>query len=151
LIDITTDDSVRDRLEGDRERLSVQLERMVTAAWRDEETERELEVSLRLTDDATIHELNRAYRDKDEPTDVLAFAQREAPGGQLHPEILGDVVISVNTAARQAKTTLYDELVFLSAHGLCHLLGYDHQNDAQEAEMNARMAELLEASRASDE
>ena len=113
---------------------------------------RALEASLTLTGDAAIHALNRAFRKKDRPTDVLAFAQREAAGGALHPGVLGDIVISLETAARQAKgkgrDRLEREVVFLAAHGLCHLLGYDHQTDRQEATMNARMASLLtEASR----
>lgn len=147
MLDISFDDSVRDRLdEADRERLRARCEAMVIAAWRDEETERELEVSLRLCDDEVIHTLNREYRSMDKPTDVLAFAQREGAAGNPHPELLGDIVISLDTAARQATGALFDEVLFLVAHGLCHLLGFDHQNDEQEAEMNERMRELLEAS-----
>ena len=116
---------------------------MVRAAWLTEATERELEVSLRLTDDAAIHALNRESRNIDRATDVLAFAQREAPGGELHPEFLGDVVISLETAARQATSDLPTEVMFLAVHGLCHLLGYDHADDEQEQVMNARMTALL--------
>jgi probable rRNA maturation factor len=110
------------------------------------ETSRRLACGLTLTGDAEIHALNRDYRHKDKPTDVLAFAMREGEGGALHAAELGDVVISVETARRQAKErkhTLYREIEFLWAHGLCHLLGYDHQTDRQEAEMNARMRALL--------
>ena len=96
----------------------------------------------RLVGDAKIHALNRGYRRKDRPTDVLAFAQREGPAGALHPGLLGDIVISVDTARRQARRGLYRELMHLASHGLCHLLGYDHRNDAEEAEMNARAAAL---------
>jgi probable rRNA maturation factor len=103
----------------------------------------ELEVTLRLTDDETIRQLNREYRGRDRPTDVLAFAQREGEGGALHPHLLGDIVISIETAARQARRGLERELLFLAAHGLCHLLGYDHATDDEEAEMNARMSALL--------
>ena len=79
--------------------------------------------------------------------------QREGPGGQLHPSLLGDVIISVETARRQARRRgpagLCAELRVLAAHGLCHLLGYDHRDDAEEATMNARAAALLvEAARA---
>ena len=94
-------------------------------------------------DDGAIHALNRDYRGKDKPTDVLAFSQQEGEHGGLHPELLGDIVISVETAARQAKTSLEEELLTLASHGLCHLLGYDHNDDAEEAEMNARAAALL--------
>lgn len=130
---------------GHRRRLGVELRRMVHAAGKT------LEVGFRLCGDAAIHALNRDYRGKDKPTDVLAFAMREGEGGELHPDVLGDVVISLDTAWRQAKVKtpagLHDEVLFLASHGLCHLLGYDHQDDAQEAEMNARMAELRAAAR----
>ena len=110
------------------------------------------EVSFVLTDDERIHQLNKIYRGKDRPTDVLAFAMHEGEDGALSAQagLLGDVVISVATAARQAaerKVTLADELELLFAHGLCHLLGYDHQDDAEERTMNARMARLLAAAR----
>jgi probable rRNA maturation factor len=108
------------------------------------------EVGLTLVGDAEIHALNRDYRKKDKPTDVLAFALREAEGAGLHPGVLGDVVISVETARRQARGRghgLVGELEFLWAHGLCHLLGYDHQTDRQEREMNARMKALLDEAR----
>lgn len=130
-----------------RRRLRVEVARMARAAARTE-GRTDFEVGLRLTDDAAIHELNRDYRGKDRPTDVLAFAQREAPGARTtQPAVLGDLVISVPTARRQARRRgaagLHVELRFLAAHGLCHLLGYDHRTDAEEAEMNARMARLL--------
>jgi probable rRNA maturation factor len=120
-------------------RLLVELRRMTKAAAMTAGHAR-YEVSLRLCDDATIRVLNRDYRGKDKPTDVLAFAQQEAPGAP--PELLGDLVISVDTARRQAKRGLHAELLHLASHGLCHLLGYDHQDDAQEREMNARAAQL---------
>lgn len=148
MLSISVDDSVAEELVGDEllPRLQAQLTRMLEAAWLSEKTERELEADLRLTDDALIQELNRDYRGKDKPTDVLAFAQREGEGGELCPEILGDIVISVHTAKAQAKGSLLDELLFLAAHGLCHLLGYDHQDDEEELAMNARMKRLMDES-----
>lgn len=116
---------------------------MVRAVGLSENLGLELEAAVRITSDEVIHQLNRDFRHKDRPTDVLAFAQREGEGGSLHPHILGDVVISADTAARQAKRGLEHELVFLACHGLCHLLGYDHNDDAEEAAMNARMAALM--------
>ncbi len=97
---------------------------------------RDYEVALRLTGDAAIHALNRDYRGKNKPTDVLAFAQQEGPAAA--PDVLGDLVISVDTARRQARRGLPAELLHLASHGLCHLLGYDHRDDAEEREMNAR-------------
>ncbi|MEO8702024.1 MAG: rRNA maturation RNase YbeY [Kofleriaceae bacterium] len=124
-----------------RRRLRAQVSRMVRAAAR-HDGHRDFEVALRLTSDPAIRALNRDYRAKDKPTDVLAFAQREGPGGALHPELLGDLVISVETARRQAKRGLPAELLHLASHGLCHLLGYDHRDDAEERLMNARALAL---------
>ncbi len=118
------------------------MARMLGAVERAERGE-DFEVAVRMAGDAEIRALNRDYRNADRATDVLAFSQREGEGGGLHPEVLGDIVISVETAARQQKQGLFFELVFLYAHGLCHLLGYDHQTDAEEAEMDTRVAALL--------
>ena len=147
MLDVSVDESVIDTLpKAWLRQLRVEVGRMVRAAAK-HEGRRDLEVALRLTDDSEIHALNRGYRAKDKPTDVLAFAQREGVGGSLQPQVLGDIVISLETAKRQAKRRgpagLFAETRFLASHGLCHLLGYDHRNDAEEATMNARMAELL--------
>ena len=94
------------------------------------------EVSVLLTDDADIRQLNRDYRGIDAPTDVLAFAMREGEEGHVNPNLLGDLVISLETAARQATTNdtlsqtggnLETEATLLAVHGMLHLLGYDHQ------------------------
>ncbi len=108
----------------------------------------EAELSILLCDDETIRALNRDYRKKDRPTDVLAFAMREGEGGDLHPNLLGDVVISLDTARRQAHErdrTIADEVTFLLAHGLLHLLGYDHQTAAEDRIMRARTDALVAA------
>jgi probable rRNA maturation factor len=140
MLDVVIDDAVR--LPADvRRRLRGEVARMIRAAARRDRRD-DYEVSLRLVGDAQIHALNRGYRRKDRPTDVLAFAQREGPTAALHPDLLGDIVISVDTARRQARRGLYRELIHLASHGLCHLLGYDHRTDAEEAEMNARAAAL---------
>jgi probable rRNA maturation factor len=84
------------------------------------------EVALVLTGDRAVRALNRRYRGKDKPTDVLSFP---GPGGELG---LGDIVISVETAARNAKEygrTLPQELDILALHGFLHVLGYDHETD----------------------
>ena len=82
--------------------------------------------------DPEIHTLNRQYRGKDRPTDVLSFPLADA----LQPSLLGDVVISVETAARQARRrghSLREELRTLLIHGILHLLGYDHEISRSEA------------------
>ncbi len=124
-----------------RRKLQSVVGRMVRAAARTDGCT-DFEVGLRLTTDAEIRVLNREFRSKDKPTDVLAFAQREGPAAKIHPTLLGDIVISVDTARRQAKRGLAAELLHLASHGLCHLLGYDHRDDAEEREMNARAAAL---------
>jgi probable rRNA maturation factor len=104
------------------------------------------ELSLLLCDDAFIHALNRDYRGKDAPTDVLAFAQREGEGADPDDDILGDVVISIPTATRQAEArghSIEREIQVLLVHGFLHLLGYDHGDDEEEAEMEAAAAKLL--------
>ena len=120
-------------------KLRREVARMIKAAALSDK-HKDYEVALRLCDDATIRELNRDYRSKNKPTDVLAFAQREAASAD--PNLLGDIVISVVTAKRQAKKGLYAELLHLASHGLCHLLGYDHRDDAEERVMNERAAAL---------
>ena len=113
------------------------------------------ELSVLLTDDAYIHILNREHRGKDRPTDVLAFPQEpdgdeaDLPGSPAN-QLLGDVVISLDTAQKQARSRrrpLLDEVSFLLAHGILHLVGYDHQDDEEEARMNAMTKRLMQAAR----
>ena len=139
-VDISLDDGVRLPAATLRT-LRTELTRMVRAAAKTD-GRADYDVALRFTDDAGIHVLNRDYRGKNKPTDVLAFAHREGPTAALHPDVLGDLVISVETARAQAKRGLHAELLHLASHGLCHLLGYDHDDDAEEAEMNTRAAAL---------
>ena len=108
-----------------------------------------LEVGLTLTTDERIQDLNRDHRGLDKPTDVLSFSQIEGSAGFVPPPngvlILGDIVISVETARRQAKGQLLDELRLLAVHGTLHLLGYDHERDQDEARMNALTRQALES------
>ncbi len=110
------------------------------------------ELSILLCDNATIHALNRRHRKKNKPTDVLAFALREGPDGHLAGDLLGDVVISLETATRQARergVRTDEEVRMLLAHGLLHLLGWDHQTDAEDIAMRAETERLLAAVRRS--
>lgn len=103
------------------------------------------ELSVLLTDDARIQPLNRDYRGKDKPTDVLSFAQWEGEEIGQHA-VLGDVVISLDTAGRQGLDHghgLEQELRVLLVHGICHLLGYDHEEDDEAEEMEALERDLL--------
>ena len=108
------------------------------------------ELSLRLTDDQEIQTLNRNYRQQDQATDVLAFAALEAEIPQTdkrnEPLYLGDIVISLDTASRQAaeqKHSLEVELGWLATHGLLHLLGWDHSDDRSLTAMLNRQRILL--------
>lgn len=109
------------------------------------------EISVTFVDDATIHALNVEHRDVDRPTDVLSFPLFE-PDEELPPEPLpyplGDVVVSLDTTERQAREYGHGfdrELGFLLAHGILHLLGYDHMTPDEESQMRARQRELLSA------
>jgi probable rRNA maturation factor len=91
-----------------------------------------VELSLALVTNQEIHKLNRQYRGKNKPTDVLSFRLTDT----LQPSLLGDVVISIETAARQAQRrghSLQEELQTLLIHGILHLLGYDHEVSRREA------------------
>src|SRR5262245_53940860 len=105
------------------------------------------ELSVVLVDDDEMRRLNATYRRIDRPTDVLAFAMREGDGSELHPQVLGDVVISLDTAARQGAARgvpVADEVRVLLTHGLLHLLGYDHERSPTEARrMFRKQRELI--------
>jgi probable rRNA maturation factor len=119
------------------------------------------ELSVALTDDGEIHELNRVFRQRDRPTDVLAFAMREAleeaptspRAGENGSEMLGDVVVSIETARRQAAKrgrTLEAEVRLLLAHGLLHLVGFDHETPQQARVMGAKTRVLCRAAAADE-
>ena len=100
------------------------------------------EVSITLTDDAHIHALNREYRAVDRPTDVISFALNESEEPEIAGgpaiDVLGDIVLSVERAKAQAAEyghSLRREIVFLTVHGMLHLLGYDHVEEAERQEM----------------
>ena len=111
-------------------------------------------LGLLITDDPSMAVLNGEWRHQEGPTDVLAFAAQEAPLppgalaelGEDEPLELGDIVISLETAARQAQEHQHDlarELRFLASHGLLHLLGWDHPDAPSLERMLARQEQLL--------
>ena len=104
-------------------------------------------VSIVLTNDTFIQELNRTYRNIDKPTDVLSFPMKEGDSLEGDNNLLGDIVISIDTAERQApllEYTLTEELTSLLIHGLLHLLGYDHVKEHDEIEMQSKANQLAE-------
>lgn len=125
---------------GDAARLAVVIQHVLK-----EEGAGHREVSVLLTDDQEIQELNRGFRGKDKPTDVLAFGLDEAEGADVTLGPLGDVVISVERARIQAEgrgKDLDSELELLAVHGTLHLLGFDHQEPADAKKMQARTRAL---------
>lgn len=103
------------------------------------------ELSVTLTDDAAIADLAGRYGRPRRPTDVLAFALAEGEGAEYRGAALGDVVISLDTAARQAtarRTALDRELEDLMIHGVLHLLGMDHGTPAEARNMRALESHL---------
>ena len=106
------------------------------------------ELSILLTYDDHIAELNREYRSIDSPTDVLAFPMLENDDKSLiDSKILGDVVISLDTAEKQArseKRSLEDEVAFLTVHGILHLLGYDHHSPEDARKMFNKQTAILQ-------
>lgn len=110
---------------------------------------KDCELSISLVGDRAIRRLNRTWRKKDKATDVLSFPAGELPKGTPGPRQLGDVVISLDTAKRQAKEyqrTLEQEVARYLAHGLLHLLGYDHETARDARKMAAQEEKLLGAS-----
>jgi probable rRNA maturation factor len=110
----------------------------------------EVELSLALVDDAEMAELNQRHRSRRGPTDVLSFSLLEGPHTRHRGALLGDVVISVDTAARQARRSrrpLDDELLRLLIHGVLHLLGHDHAEPAEARAMRAEERRLEAALR----
>jgi probable rRNA maturation factor len=105
------------------------------------------ELSLLLVDDARIQDLNRRYLNRDKPTNVLAFPMREGEFSTLHPQLLGDLVISVETAKRQSNRFGLDEMemvILLMVHGVLHLIGYEHEGTKKGArEMTLKQKELF--------
>ncbi len=98
------------------------------------------ELSILIVDDQEIAELNKTYLDRDGPTNVIAFSMKEGSFGNINPNLLGDVVISVDTAAREAQDagisaeSRFDQLL---VHGILHLLGFDHSKSSHHAEAMA--------------
>ena len=129
------------------------IQRAISAALREEKVPDDCEVSVLLTDNEGIHELNRDYRGVDRPTDVLSFPANELTPGEFDAEMcdidletgrafLGDMAISLEKCAAQAEEyghSFERELMYLTVHSTLHLLGYDHVDEAEmKRQMRAR-------------
>ncbi|HDL07566.1 MAG TPA: rRNA maturation RNase YbeY [Desulfobacteraceae bacterium] len=105
------------------------------------------ELSILIVDDNRIAELNREYLKREGPTNVIAFSMMDGPFSDLTPNLLGDVVISVETAVREGNRAgigLEERFMQLLIHGILHIFGYDHEKSEKEAEeMEKKSVELL--------
>jgi probable rRNA maturation factor len=140
---VAVDEQVRAAIDSER------LERLASAVMQREGLAPG-EVSVLITDDEMVRRLNREYAGEDTPTDVLAFSLTEGEEFASPDDVvrLGDVIISYETARRQAAEAgrpVGDEVDHLLVHGILHLLGYDHAEPAEEERMRGREQELLAA------
>lgn len=119
-----------------------------------ENIEEGTELSVTFVTNEAIHEINKQYRDKDAPTDVISFALEELGEGETAiiaegmPRILGDIIISIDRTREQAEEfghSFERELGFLAVHGFLHLLGYDHMTLEDEKVMFGKQDEILES------
>ncbi|MCM3586292.1 rRNA maturation RNase YbeY [Mesobacillus maritimus] len=142
-----------DEVEALTEEQIIEIEKLLQFAAKKEGIEQDCEVSITFVSNERIHEINREYRDKDRPTDVISFALEELGEGEIEviglemPRVLGDIIISISKAKEQAEEynhSFMRELGFLAVHGFLHLLGYDHETEAEEKVMFNRQKEILD-------
>lgn len=122
------------------------VERAARAAIRGGARKQAGEIALVLADDATVKRLNRDYRGKDKPTNVLSFPMGGEPGPDGEPAALGDVVLALETIQAEAKAQgkrVADHVSHLAVHGVLHLLGFDHEKDAPARRMEALETRIL--------
>lgn len=149
--------NLQEKVKVDNRLLDI-LGMVVSTALQEEGLEGDPEVSIALVDDGYIRDLNLRYRNIDQPTDVLSFAMsestdeepalQEAEEEEFPEDILGDIIISMETAVRQAVEfghSLEREVAYLTAHGMFHLLGYDHQDEDSRAVMREKEERVLAA------
>ena len=128
-----------------------ELKKMVKALYKHlltySKRDKPFSLSFLLVDDKTIWEINRRYRNVDRPTDVISFAyDDDASDGDLPIDDLGEVIVSLDTAKKQAllySHPLEREVAFLYIHGFLHLLGYDHMKSEEEAEKMFALQNLI--------
>ncbi|WP_108669609.1 rRNA maturation RNase YbeY [Peribacillus acanthi] len=119
-----------------------------------ENIEPDTEISITFVDNNQIREINKEYRGKDTPTDVISFAMEEMGEDEIQivgmelPRVLGDIIISIDRTKEQAEDyghSFERELGFLALHGFLHLLGYDHMTEADEKKMFSKQKDILDA------
>ncbi|MBM7604740.1 putative rRNA maturation factor [Metabacillus crassostreae] len=144
-------DSIDETSELTEEQVKT-VEDLLQFAAEAENVKQDAEVSVTFVTNERIQEVNREFRDKDQPTDVISFALEEMGEGELEiigldqPPMLGDIIISIQRAKEQAEEyghSFIRELGFLACHGFLHLLGYDHMNEQDEKEMFTKQKDIL--------
>lgn len=141
-----------DETEKVKEKDIELVEKLLQHAAKILEIEDEAELSVTFVTNEAIHEINRTYRQKDAPTDVISFALEEIGEGETPiiaegmPRVLGDIIISTDRTIEQAEEyghSFERELGFLAVHGFLHLLGYDHMDPQDERVMFGKQDEIL--------
>jgi probable rRNA maturation factor len=141
-----------DETNGVTEEQIKMIEQLLNYAAEIEGVPQGAEVSVSFVDNEKIRAINRDYRGKDQPTDVISFALEEKGEGEIEiigadvPPLLGDIIISIPKAKEQAEEyghSFMRELGFLAVHGFLHLLGYDHQTEEDEKTMFSKQEEIL--------
>ncbi|PFG05660.1 rRNA maturation RNase YbeY [Bacillus sp. es.034] len=129
------------------------VQNILNFAAEQEGIEAESEVSVTFVTNERIQEINREYRSKDQPTDVISFALEELGEDEVEiigagiPRVLGDIIISIDRTKEQAEEynhSVSRELGFLALHGFLHLLGYDHMEEEEEKKMFKRQKDILD-------
>ncbi|MFD0768048.1 rRNA maturation RNase YbeY [Bacillus sp. CGMCC 1.60114] len=142
-----------DETEEVREEYVDMIQQLVEKAAETESVEDGAELSITFVNNERIQEINREYRDKDQPTDVISFAMEDIGEGEMEivgvemPRMLGDIIISIPRAKEQAEEyghSFERELGFLAVHGFLHLLGYDHMTEEEEKVMFGKQKEILD-------
>lgn len=130
-----------------------EVEKLLQFAAEKEGVQDQVEVSVTIVTNEEIREINRDYRGKDTPTDVISFALEEEGEDEVEivgadmPPVLGDIIISADRTKEQAEEyghSFMRELGFLAVHGFLHLLGYDHMTKEEEEEMFSKQKDLLD-------
>ncbi|KAF1679586.1 rRNA maturation RNase YbeY [Bacillus mexicanus] len=136
------------------EEMLKEVENLLQFAADREGIQDEAEVSVTIVSNEDIQQINKEYRGKDTPTDVISFALEEEGEGEVEivgadmPPVLGDIIISADRTREQAEEYNHSfkrELGFLAVHGFLHLLGYDHMTKEEEKEMFTKQKDLLDA------
>ncbi|PSA93946.1 rRNA maturation RNase YbeY [Bacillus atrophaeus] len=142
-----------DETESVAEEMLREVEKLLQFAAEREGVQDQAEVSVTIVTNDEIQQINKEYRGKDTPTDVISFALEEEGEGEVEivgaemPPVLGDIIISADRTKEQAEEyghSFLRELGFLAVHGFLHLLGYDHMTKEQEEEMFTKQKDLLD-------